>query len=177
MTHWKAGGHKRECKRLKAAAEAEKKSLLPKKKKEDDTNKEEAGGDRDGANDINETTATTTTTTATNTTTTTAAAATVVASSPVPPEDGKESTSAFTATTSSPPPRTYAENLTCCVCMDDLQVDADTFTRLTCCGKAMHKHCDEDVMKSKMSDAQKSRCPECRQKFGKQGTRGNANDC
>ncbi len=42
MKHWKEGGHKRECKRLKAAAEAEKKASLPKKKKVDDSNKEEA---------------------------------------------------------------------------------------------------------------------------------------
>jgi len=43
-------------------------------------------------------------------------------------------------------------------------VDANTFSRMTCCGKAMHLHCNEDVMKSKMSEALKSRCPECRQK-------------
>jgi TPR repeat protein len=48
--------------------------------------------------------------------------------------------------------------------MDDLPVDAITFNRLTCCGKGMHTHCAEDVMKSKMSQALKSRCPECRQK-------------
>jgi len=48
--------------------------------------------------------------------------------------------------------------------MDDLPVDSSTFARLTCCGKGMHKHCSEDVLKSKMSKALKSRCPECRQK-------------
>jgi hypothetical protein len=48
--------------------------------------------------------------------------------------------------------------------MDDLQVDNNTFVRMTCCGKAMHKHCDEGVMGSTMSQAQKNRCPECRQK-------------
>jgi len=48
--------------------------------------------------------------------------------------------------------------------MDDLQVDCNTFSRLTCCGKAMHKHCSERVNRSKMSPALKSRCPECRQK-------------
>jgi hypothetical protein len=77
MNHWRAG-HKRECKRLKAAAEAEaeKKASLPKKKQEDDSNKDEAGGDNDGANDAKKTTttapttATSTTTTATTTTTT-----------------------------------------------------------------------------------------------------------
>jgi hypothetical protein len=48
MKHWKAG-HKRVCKRLKAAAEAqaEKKASLAKRKKEDDdSNKEEAAGDK-----------------------------------------------------------------------------------------------------------------------------------
>ncbi len=74
MTHWKEGGHKRDCRRLKAAAAeakaAKKKASLPKKKKEDDTNKEEAGGDKeetggdkDGAHDANETPTTTTSTT------------------------------------------------------------------------------------------------------------------
>ena len=179
MTHWKEGGHKRECRQLKAAAEAEAeaKASLPTKKKEDDANKEEADGDKEGANDANEmttstaTTATNTTTSTTTTTfTTTAAAAAAVAaaagSSPVLPEeedeDGKESATASTATTSSPPPRTYVENLTCCVCMDEVPVDDNAFTRMTCCGKAMHKHCDERVEGSTMSRAQKDRCHECR---------------
>ena len=48
--------------------------------------------------------------------------------------------------------------------MEDLPVDCNTFNRLTCCGKGMHKHCSERVKKSKMSYALKSRCPECRQK-------------
>jgi TPR repeat protein len=48
--------------------------------------------------------------------------------------------------------------------MEDLPVDSSTFNRMTCCGKGMHTHCAEDVMKSKMSHALKSRCPECRQK-------------
>jgi TPR repeat protein len=48
--------------------------------------------------------------------------------------------------------------------MEDLPVDSNTFTRLVCCGKGMHDHCAERVMKSKMSEALKSRCPECRQK-------------
>jgi hypothetical protein len=125
MNHWKAG-HKREC---KAAAEidTEKKALLAKKKKEDDMNKEEAG-DKDGTHET--TTTTTNTTMATNTAAATAAAA---ASSPVPPkdeedEDRKASASASTTgTTTSPPPPTYVENLTCCVCMDELPVDCNAF--------------------------------------------------
>jgi hypothetical protein len=143
MTHWKEGGHKRECRRLKAAAEAEaakQKASLPKKNKDDDSNKEKDPGDKDGLNDANEMTTTSTTTATTTTTTTTAdvAVAAAAGSSPVCPEEeedevGKESVTA-PATTSLPPPRTYVENLTCCVCMDDLQVDCNTFSRMTCCG-------------------------------------------
>jgi len=48
--------------------------------------------------------------------------------------------------------------------MDELQVDSGTFARLACCGKGMHKHCEEGINRSKMSQALKSRCPECRQK-------------
>ena len=82
------------------------------------------------------------------------------------------SPSSKTKTTATTPPTptpqaTYAENLTCCVCMDELPVDDATFTRMACCGKAMHQHCFEGIMKSKMSQAQKRRlrCPQCRQKF------------
>ena len=94
-----------------------------------------------------------TSTTATTTTTTAA-----VASSPVPPEeeedeDGKESVTASTSTFS-PPPSTYAQNLTCCVCMDELQVDTFTFLRNSCCGKGMHYLCQVE--------ASTDRCDECR---------------
>jgi hypothetical protein len=159
-----------------AAAAAEKKASLPKKKKEDDTNKEsaggdkeEAGGDKKGANDANETTTTTTSTTIPTTTTTTTTAAAADAP-PVPPEeeedeDGKASATASTATTSSPPPRTYVENLTCCVCMDDLQVDTNTFGRLACCGQAMDEECWAKFQNSTMPQAQKDVCPQCRQKI------------
>ena len=54
MSHWKEG-HKRECKRLKAAAEAAaaaaKKASLPKNKKEDDANKKEVAVDKECANE------------------------------------------------------------------------------------------------------------------------------
>jgi len=49
--------------------------------------------------------------------------------------------------------------------MDDLQVDSNSFTRMTCCGKGMHKHCDERVEGSTMSRAQKDRCHECRAEY------------
>jgi TPR repeat protein len=44
-------------------------------------------------------------------------------------------------------------------------VDSNAFTRLTCCGKGMHNHCDERVEGSTMSRAQKNRCHECRATF------------
>jgi TPR repeat protein len=49
--------------------------------------------------------------------------------------------------------------------MDELPVDCTTFNRMICCGKGMHKHCAERVKRSKMSEALKDRCPECRQNF------------
>jgi len=49
--------------------------------------------------------------------------------------------------------------------MDDLQVDIGAFTRMTCCGKGMHLHCDKRVMRSTMPQAQKDRCPECREEL------------
>ena len=49
--------------------------------------------------------------------------------------------------------------------MDDLQVDDNTFARLTCCGKAMHKHCNKRIKGSTMSMALKNKCPQCRAKF------------
>jgi len=49
--------------------------------------------------------------------------------------------------------------------MDDLQVDNNTFTRLTCCGQAMDKECWAKFQNSTMPQAQKDVCPQCRQKF------------
>jgi hypothetical protein len=104
--------------------------------------------------------------TTTTTTTTTPNNDRSSSSSSTNPETSPSSKSTPTATTppTPPPQATYVENLTCCVCMDDLQVDNYTFSRMTCCGKAMHLHCSRNVQLSKMSEALKSRCPECRQK-------------
>ena len=49
--------------------------------------------------------------------------------------------------------------------MDDLQVDCGTFGRLTCCGQAMDHECWAKFQNSTMPQAQKSVCPQCRQKF------------
>jgi TPR repeat protein len=40
-------------------------------------------------------------------------------------------------------------------------VDSSTFGRMTCCGKAMHKHCTDRFFGSSMSREQKSKCPQC----------------
>jgi TPR repeat protein len=49
--------------------------------------------------------------------------------------------------------------------LEDLQVDASTFGRMTCCGKAMHNHCAERFFGSSMSQEQKSKCPQCQVKL------------
>jgi TPR repeat protein len=49
--------------------------------------------------------------------------------------------------------------------MDDLPVDCNTFTRLACCGKGMDHECWAKFQNSTMPEAQKSVCPQCRQKF------------
>jgi hypothetical protein len=74
-------------------------------------------------------------------------------------------TSPSSKTTPTPPPPTYVENLTCCVCMDELPVDCNAFVRLACCGQGMDKECWTKFRNSTMPRAQKSVCPQCRQKF------------
>jgi TPR repeat protein len=49
--------------------------------------------------------------------------------------------------------------------LEDLQVDASTFGRMTCCGKAMHDHCTERFFGSSLSQEQKSKCPQCQVKL------------
>ena len=53
-------------------------------------------------------------------------------------------------------------DLICCICLDDLQVDISSFLRFPCCGKAIHKQCENDVSKSSMPWAQKNQCQHCR---------------
>jgi len=172
VQHWKQGGHGRGCKKLREAAAAAakaKKNPVPKKKEDDTTN--------DGKQ---KSTPTSATTPPTSTTTT-------AASSPLPPQDDdenatkgktkennddslnkKETTTTSSSTTptsfsSSPPLYRHAD--TCCVCLEDLQVDYDTFSRMTCCGKAVHRHCKEDFFGSSLSREQKSKCPHCQVKL------------
>ena len=53
----------------------------------------------------------------------------------------------------------------CCVCLEDLPVDAGLFTRLTCCGKAIHRHCKANFFGSSLSQEQKDKCPHCQVKL------------
>jgi len=176
VNHWKEGGHRSECKKLReaAAAAAEKNPVQMKKEEE-----EEDVNDRK-----QETTTTSGTTSTTSTTTTTT-------SSPPSPQndkvsnatknntkennddgfDKKETTTTTTSSDSttatsfsSPPPRHRLPD-TCCVCLEDLQVDCYTFDRMTCCGKATHKHCKVRFFGSSLSLEQKSKCPHCQVKL------------
>jgi len=45
--------------------------------------------------------------------------------------------------------------------LEDLPVDCAAFTRMTCCGKAIHKHCKDNFLGSSLSREQKSKCPHC----------------
>jgi uncharacterized protein YbaR (Trm112 family) len=101
------------------------------------------------------------------TTTTTTSNTDDRSSSSTNPDNLPSSKTKTTATTPTMPPHqaTYAENLTCCMCMDDLQVDDNTFTRLTCCGQAMDHECWAKFQNSTMPEAQKIVCPQCRQNF------------
>jgi TPR repeat protein len=172
--HWKKGGHRRECRTLReatatATAKAENKPA-PKKDNDED----------EDANDGKEQTTTTTSTTSATTTTTSTSA-------PLPPQqvdnenatkcktkenndDGlnkKETTtttafsSTTTATALASPPSLHRQADTCCVCLDDLQVDDSTFARMTCCGKATHLHCTDRFFGSSLSREQKNKCPHC----------------
>jgi hypothetical protein len=49
--------------------------------------------------------------------------------------------------------------------MDDLQVDSQTFARMTCCGQAMDLECWDKFQNSTMPQAQKDVCPQCRTTF------------
>jgi len=48
--------------------------------------------------------------------------------------------------------------------LEDLPVDATSFVRMTCCGKAIHLHCRADIHGSSMSREQKGKCPHCQVK-------------
>jgi len=68
---------------------------------------------------------------------------------------------------SSPLPRQQEEEDVCPVCIEALQKDSNKFIRYTCCGKGIHKWCDEGIDASSLSDEQKRSCPLCRTKFPK----------
>jgi TPR repeat protein len=53
----------------------------------------------------------------------------------------------------------------CCVCLEDLPVDNGAFSRMTCCGKAIHRHCKDNFFGSSLSQEQKSKCPHCQVKL------------
>jgi TPR repeat protein len=44
-------------------------------------------------------------------------------------------------------------------------VDSNSFAHLTCCGKAIHKHCSVRIFGSGMSREQKDKCPHCQVKL------------
>tara|TARA_B110000091_G_scaffold165272_1_gene176619 strand:+ start:905 stop:1321 length:417 start_codon:yes stop_codon:yes gene_type:complete len=53
--------------------------------------------------------------------------------------------------------------------LEDLQVDKMQFMRMTCCGKATHKHCTDNFFGSSLSREQKGKCPHCQVKLPKNG--------
>ena len=66
------------------------------------------------------------------------------------------------ATLPRPPPR-FEED--CPVCLEPLQSDVSTFSRLVCCGQGLHKHCSDGIRKSTMSYKQKNSCVMCRARY------------
>ena len=71
------------------------------------------------------------------------------------------SNSLYFKSSSTNPAHPHKEADTCCVCLEDLQVDSSTFSRMTCCGKAVHLHCKNDFFGSSLSREQKGKCPHC----------------
>jgi tetratricopeptide (TPR) repeat protein len=76
-----------------------------------------------------------------------------------------KSSSSSAGSSSTNPVHPHQEADTCCVCLEDLQVDSRTFARMTCCGKAMHLHCKDDFFGSSLSREQKGKCPHCQVKL------------
>ena len=62
--------------------------------------------------------------------------------------------------------QTEEEEEVCSICLDDLRkYGSNTIFRATCCGKGMHKKCDEGVKASSMSYKQKNQCVMCRTEY------------
>ena len=53
----------------------------------------------------------------------------------------------------------------CSVCLEELSRINSQVVRNTCCGKAYHKLCYQQIKDSNMSEELKNRCAECRQKY------------
>jgi len=51
----------------------------------------------------------------------------------------------------------------CPICLDELSVDFGKFTRFTCCGKGIHKHCGKQLQSTKSKNIREY-CPLCRTK-------------
>jgi len=66
---------------------------------------------------------------------------------------------------SSPLPQQEEEEDVCPVCIEPLQKDENKFVRNICCGKGIHKWCNEGINKSSLSQKQKNCCPLCRTKY------------
>ena len=50
----------------------------------------------------------------------------------------------------------------CSICLDSLPQDPTKFAHASCCGKGMHIKCRDDMLKSSMTEKQKSQCVMCR---------------
>ena len=91
------------------------------------------------------------------------------ASKPTANRNAKETSStdanstSKTSSSSSPtsPSPTITNKDHCCVCVKDLPVDAASFARMTCCGKAIHNHCKDTFFESSLSQEPNDKCPRC----------------
>ena len=54
---------------------------------------------------------------------------------------------------------------TCCMCMGDLQVNNALFSRMICCGSALHLNCQESFFESSIGHGLKDQCPHCQEKL------------
>ena len=80
-------------------------------------------------------------------------------------EEEEEGETKDTTTASSPLPQQEEEEDVCPVCIEPLQKDSNKFLRYTCCGKGIHKFCNEGIQVSSLSYEQKNTCPLCRTKY------------
>ena len=71
-----------------------------------------------------------------------------------------------TPSTSSSKPKDILHEDVCSICFDDVSMlDIDTFRLYTCCGKVMHRKCQDQLYGIKsLSHETRSSCPMCRAK-------------